>query len=184
VDGTSTLLTNRLSSLLATSRQSRGAKLALNRSLTLWSGLLVMVFVCWAWHDSERLWTNAGKGPYALHNACGGLIYGITTPGGFPPGFHFDRRPMDVYKHSPEAFPAPFLLRPRDLPVEESNRLMDRLIRTGGTIRELMTFSVSGRPSHLWLLFIPHWLILLTVAAVWLCLLFWRARRRKGIAIS
>ena len=30
-----------------------------------------------------------------------------------------------------------------------------------------------------WRLFIPHWLILLTVAALWLALLLWRARRRK-----
>lgn len=40
-------------------------KAALHRSITFWSGLLVMLFVCWAWRDAMKQrsvlhWTSAG----------------------------------------------------------------------------------------------------------------------------
>lgn len=38
---------------------------------------------------------------------------------------------------------------------------------------------MGWEPIGSWLLFVPYWLILLTVAAIWLLLLFMRARRRN-----
>lgn len=44
-------------------------KLALHRSVTFWSGFLVMGFICWAWWDSVTISTNLFLGCiYADHS--------------------------------------------------------------------------------------------------------------------
>ena len=168
-------------------------KLALHRSIAFWSGILVVGFLCWAWHDSERLWTTIEKGQTGINNGWGGLSLGSGTwepkPGS---PLKYERKSTasmaDYYRHAPEILPAPFFLRARDIPKAEHERLIHQLLYDGAhgerapfTIREMATISVGSGPAHCWVLWLPYWLLIAFTATAWLALLFWRARRRNKI---
>ncbi len=53
---------------------------------------------------------------------------------------------------------------------------------TSKTERNKLLRSMTRFRSEAWMLFIPHWLILLAVAVLWLGLLSWRASRRTAAA--
>jgi heme A synthase len=176
-------------------------KQRLHRSITFWSGLLVMGFLVWAWWDSERLSSNAKRDPYWGRSTWGGVFIGNSgeNPLGdlsflSPPpsrSWNFSRAPAtEVLRHTPEAFPPPIFFRPEGLPAAESEEVLNRWIDHDVeplpfTVREqvILTLRYVGNDGS-WILFVPHWLILLTVAAVWIALLLWRAsRRRKAAAL-
>lgn len=166
-------------------------KAALHRSLTFWFGLLVMVFVCLAWWDSERLRTGAGSQPILIYNVWGGLLV-AHRPDPFPHAkFEFERESLGTYyNHLPETFPAPLFLRGSDVLEDEQLDLRNRLVDSEApqglspasyTLHESVQLILNAGSSKEGVIVLPHWLILLTVAAVWLGLLFLRARRRNKI---
>ncbi len=156
----------------------------LHRSITFWSGILVMAFICWAWRDSLKFWSSAWHAPYDLEHAGGGLCvsnrddppYGKDSGAArLSLGAAFSQVRLD-------RFPAPHFIREEDLVPAESESLVSRMHEKspGYTMEENLKLSlVRGSAPRIWVLFLPHWLILVTAAALWLGLLLWRARRGK-----
>lgn len=140
----------------ATSHVETTMRAALHRSITFWSGLLVMGFILWAWGDSMESVSSAHLRGCHLIQAAGGVAAGFTPD---------PSQPLIVRR------------------IERSHEVMT----TGGRYEgfaEQKPQLVSRWPQPRRCavgpgLFLPHWLILLTVASVWLGLLFWRARRRR-----
>ena len=152
-------------------------KLGLHRSVTFWFGILVMGFICWAWWDSQRVRSVARTriGEVQMLEGTAGLLF---SPGLKVSGIKTSR--VEIYRHTLEypafPYPRPRFARGGDPP------LVSRPT-TGGhpTVHEEIIRSMSFRPRDWWVLFLPHWLILLFVALPWFALLLVRARRRGGI---
>ena len=134
---------------------------ALHRSIIFWSGLLMMGFICWAWWDSMRAFSGISSPQFFLNHAAGGVGAGFKD---VPFGGYSTRRDNLKYcwVEGDEMNPGIWL---HEAPDEEVTAIPLPIIRRGTWVSSL----------------IPHWLILLTVAAVWLGLLFWRGRRRKRV---
>ena len=128
-----------------------------HRSVTFWSGLLVMAFVCWAWWDSLSQLSCIRLSHGEITNAAGGVRATYAGRGNLSPRMERTSVPTIVGQDENHGV----IFEVMDLP----------------TIEWGSPWFWSGHGQRQ--LFIPHWLILLTVAAVWLALLFWRARRRK-----
>jgi len=79
-----------------------------------------------------------------------------------------------------EIFPPPLSLTAQGRPSSDVQAIDGRELTYSDFMRATEGIGPVGRSK--WI--IPHWLILLTVAALWLSLLFWRAtRRRKAAAL-
>ncbi len=137
----------------------RGMKPQLHRSLTFWSGILIMVFICWAWWDSLQYLTMARYHHAYVQQGGGGLASGFFGSSG-----------SDW-----------FSLRKK---VSTHAALVDGDIRFISTAHQndsklalpepLLTNRTEGVEA-----FVPYWLILLAVATPWVALLLWRARHRS-----
>ena len=138
--------------------RSHTLKQDLHRSITFWSGILVMAFICWAWRDSMHSKMVAQVGDARIHSA-GGEIGFIHWPDGSPGYQNFQRRSgrFKVIDNVPAAMMAAPLK-----PGEE---------------RSLFKRPRLGRGKNT--LYLPHWLFLIPVILPWSALLLWRARRRK-----
>ena len=152
-------------------------RLALHRSVTFWSGLLVVVFVCWAWsvsYDYRSYINYHGRVPA---NAEGHVSLGQTLlPGADDAGHSPTRRGQYRY----EFLPPPFVVRGGGVFTSKFPPPWGEAF-----YREALRGAYSFCPPEAWGVFISHWLILLTVAAPWLGLLFWRARRRmNGLSLQ
>ncbi len=132
-------------------------KLALHRSIVFWFGLLAMTFVCWAWRDSMSGAVYARVPCFVVVHCAGGLMLENTAGVEWKWEREIDRKVVVRLDDVGFGF---HTASPRTGNASPWPPLM---IATGGK-----------RPA----VFIPHWLILLAVAALWLGLLFWRVRRR------
>ena len=137
-------------------------KLALHRSITFWSGILVMGFICWGWSDSMRA-ISGFRLPFCWGSqAAGGIATGISRSSHTTTFRIVTKASVSVLSgpHGGMSFtfdtkePVPLLPRP------------------------LITANQGGA------IFVPHWLLLLAVALPWTALVLWRARRRKRISTS
>lgn len=125
----------------------------LHRSLSFWSGILVMSFLVWAWNDSTRHLT-------AMEGKLRGASILLTN----------HRQSMN----------AGFIDRPRPSASWDFARLP---ATEGDTPERDLSFEVveldpniHGKSGTLARIAIPHWLLLLFVAVLWSGLLIWRAR--------
>ena len=158
---------------------------SLRRSITFWSGLIIILFLAWAWWDSERHWNSLHRERFFIHSAWGGLHldqHFSPVPASWPA---FERKPPELlYKHRHEPFPGPFLLREGRIWDEGSEELLARAQRNRDktveyTTQEFMKFSSLFGRSRDWVLFIPYWLLILSTAMAWTALLFWRSQRKR-----
>jgi hypothetical protein len=153
--------------------------LALHRSLTFWSGLLVIGFVSWAWWDSLT-WMNSVSpaGRLSAYSGYGGLCAESNDIVVRTTEYGRGRLPRPELVQAAGIFQSPFFVRGTGRGA--STRTNSKTLR-----EESYRFSDVQSPKS-WRFFIPFWLILLAVAAPWLGLLVWRARRRaaadRGIA--
>jgi hypothetical protein len=153
-----------------------GVKLALHRSITFWSGILVMGFIGWAWCTSYRYGSSAGFGRYSVEQAVGGIniVRNWDSWGGS--GFRFYHDPLRPGRFDEELLPSPFYL-------EGKGKSLPPRFRRPVKVREWL--ECMGQSAGSFGLFLPHWLLLLAVALPWSGLLLWRARRRgRAAAIS
>jgi len=161
-------------------------KQALHRSITFWSGILVISFTCWAWWDSlsHASWghfrdvavinTRAGVQISNVHRSMKGDASFL--------GFAVSRdTPPPTAKGYAPALTAPMFLRGGN---GEGGTLQ------GGGVEDPETYAgrtrryLANQHAGAWLVFIPHWMILLAAALSWTGLLGWRARRRgRGMAV-
>jgi len=138
-------------------------KQRIHRSVTFWSGLFVMGFVCWAWRDSTKHYTDwfhrspRGRQGWTVEVFNGAItvnhryfhdISGALTSG--TPRFTGSTGKFE----------------------REAARATEWLPRPEWTRRDYPT--VEFRSAK-----IPYWLVLLAVALSWMGLLVWRARRRR-----
>jgi hypothetical protein len=151
-------------------------KLALHRSITFWSGLLVLVFVVWAWRDSLTRMSFISRDRLQLYSGYGAVFAASidtrirTTE--FRRGEKLPRPELSA------TFQSPSFVRGHGPPFDATAIGPDRVTGRGSTMREIARdFSEVQSPKS-WKLCVPFWVIWLTVAFFWLCALFWRARRR------
>ena len=143
----------------------------LSRSITFWSGVLVIGFIGWAWWQSYFLhpfYNNRGLG---ISNMGGGVSLARVT--------HYLGTGRGVLKSSPsyrhEALPPPLFIRGAS-----SGQKAKHSLREPFTIRESWTNAAGRQPGSI-RIFIPHWLILLAFAVPWSGLLLWRSRRYRRL---
>ena len=159
-------------------------KLALHRSITFWSGILVIGFICWAWRDSSGVHTIASASDWTLRHA--GSVLSISRSDGIQNNAPWSGRfPVES---STSPWDGAFLAEPMFVRRTEDPEQRSRFFAASGPHSY-----VSRRPEavHLffiarghgggWALLIPHWLLHLAVALPWTGLLLWRARRRKRV---
>jgi hypothetical protein len=160
----------RSAALAGQTSQATRMKAQLHRSITFWSGILVMGFLVTTWIDSRSnlsylSWVNAQNSLYleVCNHRCIFSVYYSAGPG-FPGGrsrFEWTRfpavgeragDPFDASSDDPaEWFPKPFL------------RATTAVLHETG---------------------FAHWLLLLAFALPWSALLLWRARRRKRARLA
>jgi hypothetical protein len=152
-------------------------KLALHRSITFWSGILVIAFIGWAWRDSKASISALIFHHGRIANEYAGVT--VTLSPWYEVNQLLPHRSATERRVSFEALPAPHVAHGTSTPAD-SNPLepFDRRWEIGEWHQA--SFAIYGGADS-WLLFIPHWLILLAIALPWTGLLLWRARRRKRV---
>ena len=95
------------------------------------------------------------------------------------PEFEFRHNALVPLGTIPQTFPQALFLRRESLTEAELGELYSRNAEQPFTLEEHHRYNLGLGEEGDWLLFIPHWLILLAVALPWLAVLFRRARRRK-----
>jgi heme A synthase len=148
----------------------------LHRSITFWSGLLVMGFVCWAWRDSNRYCSRLSSKSTGL-TLIEGAVYVVAQP-----------NPVLGPEASRQFTPttdrtlgSPALLWGQALPIpREFDGSVPPLVKW----REQVEYRFRFQPTDAFVVILPLWLLLVGVFAIWLSLLLWRARRRKRAALT
>jgi hypothetical protein len=125
-----------------------------------------MGFIVWAWRDSREYTSRVSTPRLMVANLQNGAVL-----------FWRDRPDWKVVRDRsrvafPAMTPAPFVMHSADSRLRE-------LAEDGRSHQSFAAAELTGLLGTSWWIFIPHWLSLLTVAALWLVLLFWRARHRK-----
>ncbi|MEK7951578.1 hypothetical protein [Luteolibacter soli] len=146
-----------------------------HRSITFWSGILVIAFIGWAWWSSTRVSTFCQYQCFELSNTHGGTeINSIYSSG----GFYMSTSRTLTGLPSP-ALPAPFILRGTGSP---TTPIPDR---KAVSYRDHLELLMHRRSPEAWIAFIPHWLTLLAFTALWTTLLHRRSKRiAKSTAIA
>jgi len=147
-------------------------KPALHRSITFWSGILVMMSIAWAWWDSFRHKPSLYCGGVWMVSSGGGIATGFNPPlnHDFEVDYHDSIRVVVGWS----AFQMPFYGRGQ---ASTENIMPDE--RKTASAPSWYRAALRHRLSGCWILFIPHWLLLLGVLLPWTGLLVWRARRHK-----
>ena len=167
-------------------------KAALHRSITFWSGLLVISFICWAWRDSLKNMTLANSERFTVMHVLDGVtIHRLSAGRSTYLSARFLRFPNPGRPAHWSSMPPPTFIRPRDVSAEEERELRARFESKDGkpanpspplTREELIKWTLNTPPKNDWILFIPHWPLIVCTALLWTCMLFWRARRRARAA--
>ena len=157
------------------SRRHQARNPALYRSLSFWSGIVVIAFICWAWRDSRDHRTRVVFKGWGVEQYKSALEF---WPASARPGT-WERMPAASYLiEEDEDLPAPFFKRGggrRDYRIHIALRKEQR------TLREKTLGRMEYQKPTLWRLFIPHWLILSVVGSAWLGLLILRSRRVRTL---
>lgn len=159
----------------------------LYQSLTFWSGILVMGFICWAWWDSMRVISGVSRAGLVASNSAAFLAVGRmtnTVPSAVPPapGIEFQRESLGLLHKSVviSSTPLPAFFTgggATDALLWSPEDIIDPPPQV--TYVRAFEYTMITQPHEDWLLVIPHWLILLAVAVPWSGLLLWRARRHR-----
>lgn len=146
------------------------------RSLTYWSGLVVIYFLAWVWWDSmgHASYAAAGRGMLRSSGGCVEMYWlDPSAPGGFACGRNEFRQSMEM-----EVFTAPAFVRGNDHHYRGPRR--DQPDGRPWTYQRQTTAAVATGRSVTWLLMIPHWIAISAVVAGWLALLLRRSRRHPA----
>ncbi len=147
----------------------------LSRSLTFWSGILVMAFIVWAWRDSFQRFAEWDDASVQITSCNGGLMAG-RFPGieRAPEGFSWGASPS--LRPDWNAFQAALFQRGTH---DGSREIYQGDLDAARDAREYYQISMYFQGEDSWMLFVPYWLALLVIAMPWIALLLWRARRGK-----
>lgn len=154
-------------------------KQALHRSITLWSGLLVMIFIVWACWDSTRNWSYVVHGRWELANIdCGLAVSRYHRPA----PFGTERtEAIHVFEEKGLRMTLPRYFRKAAGESEAASAM--RLAGTYGddfrSATNFIFYHTSRGASGDWICYVPYWCLLAGIVPPWLGLLVWRGRRRK-----
>jgi len=140
------------------------------RSLTFWSGMLVIAFLCWAWWDSFRHDTWRTEGHFSFSNVAGAVSLGCHQS-----NVNSTAGRRDI---APHAAPRPGFAAFSFIDSSSKGTLPKSDLNSGRKLRALLAFSPSGQYMFL---NVPHWLLILVCLVPWLGLLAWRWRRVKRL---
>ena len=157
-------------------------KLALRRSVTFWSGIVMMTFTGWAWWDSLQNRTLAYWPLIWSESYAGGcFLFKQTDPGRLGQAGLFGQLTLPVANEY-LVQPLPPVRLFRGLGGRSDSPLWGVDPPSGDiTYLDNREFLMSTYPTDYRELFIPYWLILLGIATSWTTLLLWRARRRRKV---
>lgn len=145
------------------------------RSIIFWSGILVLLFICWAWRDSYYRSPAVSFRVGSVVSGNGGvMIFRTKAP------LLVSYQPSPYLRPDWELFQAPFSMRGLGLGTSaEGSELTvkDRELKAARNAREFYDLLMDYRKQSDRLYFIPHWCILLAVALAWSGLLLRRTRR-------
>ena len=157
-------------------------KLALHRSITFWSGILVIVFTVWAWLDSINNQTEPMWEACMLESHTSALTF-TYRPSGRRPGWELFRN-LHYGEPGFSRFPPPHFIRGGpDHADTKTRETYETKYDPLKTLRESNAMDMVYRTDRDWLVCVPYWLILAGFAIPWLGLLYWRVRRRKSITL-
>lgn len=149
----------------------------LYRSITFWSGLLVMGFICWTWWYSMRFQVHASWGRSSSITAYGHLGW-LYSPSILPQNFSYS---VDfsgpASPGEPSSFGWPALLKGLNYDTSSLPELPDGAWSFADHMERSFALS-SGLDARM--LILPHWLLLLAVAVPWVGLLLWRMKAWKS----
>jgi hypothetical protein len=142
-------------------------KQQLHRSLTFWSGILVMIPVLWCWRDSRRFESSGAWGRLSLVQAGSGVVAYWSKATSKPD--------LSISREEALVFP---LIRTSS----QGERVLALRNEEGRTDLTFFPRPLVCDESKRFSVFIPHWAILLALGLPWLALLVIRARcRNRGI---
>lgn len=150
----------------------------LYRSLTFWSGVLMIGFISWLWMSSISRTSSISKGHLKVSMRHAGIE--IFYRGWIESPFLTRSGEYD-YPVFNRGFAAPFWGRGEGRNMMDEigfNRTPDPKVENYANAIRQITLKYARRED--WLLFIPHWLILFTTALAWCSLLLWRGRRHRA----
>jgi len=150
----------------------------LSRSITFWSGVLVMLFLAWSWWDSFRNYSVARVGSVIeIASLEGEVEFGNAD--WFEP---WDGHREKLAKKMPaKIFPRPVFLRGHDDILDdqaEFQRWSEEMAAAPDQVTRAQLRMRTYPRDHVKLM-VPHWLLLLAAAPPWFGLLFWRASRHR-----
>jgi len=144
-------------------------KLALHRSVTFWSGLLVMGFILWSWGISYQWRSYVNYRGFAAIQAEGYVSLGRT---GWPTARDAGAKRVPRGQYTFQLVPPPFIARGQE-------SIVDPAPSGPRPYRDALLWAYSSSPLDAWGVFLPHWVLLLAWCAAWLGLLVLRTRKRK-----
>ncbi|MEK7954388.1 hypothetical protein [Luteolibacter soli] len=148
---------------------------------SFWIGSLMVAFLAWAWRDSMYFSSHLKWGEFDAGNGAGGLYvwrHGSAPRSGSrpPPEWTRSEWPDDFRKSiAPSAFVAPLICRGRDLSLED----LDPNVAEPPALRDKLEFMIRYGHRDYWAIFLPHWLVLLVIAAPWSGFLVWRVLKQR-----
>lgn len=150
----------------------------LHRSLGFWFGILLMLFIAWAWWDSMRYQSWVGGRHLNFGNSAGLVTIYLSSDPRVPSSgnslYFQPEREEIVFTGSP-ALPSLRFMRGGG---KQPSELGERPDTYQGMVEGLMAL----RPVEDWTLMVPHWIVLPGAATAWSgVLLGWRASRRRKI---
>jgi len=141
--------------------------------LTVWAGLVTILFAVWVWLDSLTHISALSWREHHVLNTYHGIVIGALAGESQPPrASRYENHP-GAFAWPTEYFPLPFLVHSRE-------RKPPTIAHSFKETRQV-TIDYFGPGS--WSLYIPHWLLLLPIITTW-SLLLWRARRRRAANLT
>ncbi|QJE99120.1 hypothetical protein [Luteolibacter luteus] len=142
----------------------------LHRSITFWSGILVMIFIAWVWVDSSRFASDAYRHPYRIGTVRGIVYLHRESAVRITPPATMARHRLGPGAIEFHVFPPPLFARGKQRTIPDTPPEAD--------IVEQVKREIATSPPDAWVVVIPHWLLLLAAITVWLAGLVWRDRRQ------
>jgi len=150
----------------------------LHKLIAFWSGLVVIAFTCWAWHDSVSWGSSVRKGGWILGSHRSGIFLShVAAP---TQDWEAMRNPLATVAYSRDYFLPPYLVRGSGLALNATNYSGYRNELDASTsLRQEREIAFRYHSSKAWSAFAPYWLVLLVIVVMWAGLLVWRGWRRK-----
>ncbi len=142
----------------------------LHRSVTFWTGIVLLLCFGLAWWYSWREVATLRRGSLTVMHASGGLTI-IRNP--------MDEKPLSFQHTAPSAgvndirwslFPTPYALAGQDL-AASGMKLQPR------TLEQWQRSWIASFPRNVSLTFVPDWLVAVALLLPWAGLIMWRLRR-------